>query len=307
MDQKICINNCFHSQLQILDSKLLDGRKLFTSYHTKEQRRILKKQQLHELYTSLQVKKVIHKLFQSRPTLSKLDQKSSRDSMAEKKMRKKNFMRKNLTLEPINSINMVHTILTTVSLYGCEKNSKSCIGQVLNRKPFYIYKSRHTPPCCFEKLKTIFHNVIEEMENFGIRYWLDNEALKDAIETNQLSPDAYEIDVSFNYFDLKRSQALKKSQLKPYIDDKGFYWIKATDGNYFKVFFSKINQIGINLLPYNIEGDKFVSANGFYGWKAKNFSLEYLHPMSAVSFLGRSVACPNNVREYIKIKNIHIE
>lgn len=143
------------------------------------------------------------------------------------------------------------------------------------------------------------------MENIGIRYWLDNEALRSALETNHLFPDAYEIDISFNYFDLQRSPTLKKSQVKPFTDDRGFYWIKATDGNYFKVQFSKMNQIGVNLLPYNIfDTTKMATANGFYGWKAKDFPLEFLHPMSTVLFMGRSVACPNNVLEYLETKSI---
>jgi len=85
-------------------------------------------------------------------------------------------------------------------------------------------------------------------------YWLDNRALQSAIETNHLSPDAYDIDISFNVQDLERSNAMKKSQSKPYVDNEGFYWIKATDGHYFRVQFSKPNQVGVNLLPYAITG-----------------------------------------------------
>jgi fukutin-related protein len=200
-----------------------------------------------------------------------------------------------------NSLGSVFT--TETRYYGCEKNTKSCIGQVFNAKPFYMYLGKHTPPCCMEKLKAVLHHVIEELENVGIRYWLDNLALKSAIEINSVSVDAYEIDVSFNLHDLERSNALVKSQIRPFADDQGFYWIKATDGHYFKVQFSKINQIGVNLLPFDILADK-VKPNGFYGWKAKEFSSDYLHPMSTVLFLGKNILCPNNVREYLEMKKL---
>lgn len=70
-----------------------------------------------------------------------------------------------------------------------------------------------------------------------------------------------------------------------------------------------MNQIGVNLLPYNIDSDtgNLATANGFFGWKSRGFDLDFLHPMSTVLFLGRSVACPNNVIEYLAAKNIKKE
>lgn len=194
-------------------------------------------------------------------------------------------------------------LITTIEYYGCEKNTRSCIGPVYNRKPFYIYLNRNTPPCCIEKLKSVFNHVLEEFENVGIRYWLDNYVLKNAVEQNQLANDAYEIDISFNVLDLERSSFLKKAQTRPLADASGYYWIKATDGHYFRVQYSKQNQVGVNLLPFEIIGERVVP-NGFYGWKAKEFSIEFLHPMSTVSFLNKNVMCPNNVREFLEHKNI---
>lgn len=194
-------------------------------------------------------------------------------------------------------------VTTTVEFYGCEKNTKSCVGNVFNQKPFYTYLDKHTPPCCLEKLKAVFIHIIEEFENVGIRYWLDNHALRSAIETNDLAPNAYEIDISFNVFDLERSSLLKKCQVRPLVDVAGFYWIKATDGHYFRVQYSKVNQIGVNLLPFDLSGDRVVPTS-FYGWKAKEFSSEFLHPMSTVVFLGKGIMCPNNVKEFLALKNI---
>lgn len=192
---------------------------------------------------------------------------------------------------------------TEVNFYGCEKNTKSCVGQVFNR-PFYLYLNRHTPPCCLEKLKTVFQYIIEELENTGIRYWLDNSALKDAIEINDLSSDAYEIDISFNVNDYNRSTALRRCfDSRPFTDLAGFYWIKATDGHYLKIQFSKTNEIHVNLLPFEIQGDKMIP-KGFYGPKAKAFSIEFLHPMSTVYFLGRNVFVPNNVPNYLSVRGI---
>ncbi|XP_011205600.2 ribitol 5-phosphate transferase FKRP [Bactrocera dorsalis] len=269
-----------------------DGRRLFASYHTKQRRTEIRRRQFKELYKKLQIKRIIRR---SHKVITKSDTKESGGGGGS---------HHNLVLDTqFSSSNFSLPLVTEIDLIGCERTTKSCVGTVYNNRPFYIYLDKHTPPCCLDKLKTTFNHVLEEFENVGIRYWLDNQALRTAIETNHLHPDAYEIDISFNVNDLERSNAMKKSQNKPYVDNEGFYWIKATDGHYFKVQFSKINQIGVNLLPFEINGNE-VRPSGFFGWKAKEFSADYLHPMSTVLFLGKSVMCPNNVREFLDFKNV---
>lgn len=208
-----------------------------------------------------------------------------------------------IKLMPMITLNSSRQLVTTIEYYGCDKNTKSCVGTVFNQKPFFVYLGRHTPPCCLDKLKVVVQHVLDELENVGIRYWLDNQALKTAIESGGLNVDAFEIDISFNAFDLERSETLKKSQTRPVVDASGFYWMKATDGHYFRVMYSKVNQIGVNLLPFELNGERMVP-NGFYGWKAQEFSSEFVHPMSSVVFLGKNVMCPNNVKEFLELKQI---
>lgn len=283
-------------QLHFLDTGALqDGKRLFTAFHNKQRRKEMRKQQFKKMYKLLQIKKVVRKY--AGKSAAKIDRHN-------KQQEKKSQLSSNpMPSETIVLSNMSLPLLTNVEYFGCEKNSRSCIGAVFDRKPFYVYLERNTPPCCLEKLKSVFGHVLEELENVGIRYWLDNFALKSAIDTNQLGRDAYEIDISFNSYDLERSAYLKKAQTRPVADSGGFYWIKATDGQYFRVQFSKQNQIGVNLLPFSMLGDR-VRANGFFGWKAKEFSAEFLHPMSTVIFLNKNVMSPNNVRDFLDLKNI---
>ncbi|CAD7015386.1 unnamed protein product [Ceratitis capitata] len=257
-----------------------------------QRRTEIRRRQFRELYKKLQIKRIIRR---SHKVITKSDTKDGTGGSSS---------HHNLVLDTqFSSSNFSLPLVTEIDLIGCERTTKSCVGTVYNNRPFYIYLDKHTPPCCLDKLKSTFNHVLEEFENVGIRYWLDNQALRTAIETNRLHPDAYEIDISFNVNDLERSNAMKKSQNKPYVDNEGFYWIKATDGHYFKVQFSKINQIGVNLLPFEINGNE-VRPSGFFGWKAKEFSADYLHPMSTVLFLGKNVMCPNNVREFLDFKNV---
>lgn len=287
-----------------MSANLQDGKRLFTAYHNKQRKKETRRQQFRDMYRRLQIKKVIRKV-SAKPKMEK--QKKHRagggNAGGAGGPVAGGVIEAPSELKPSEIHTANATLVTTVSFYGCEKNTRSCVGPVYNSRPFYVYLEKHTPPCCAEKLKTVFQHVLDEFENVGIRYWLDNQALKGAIDTNGLSADAFEIDIGFNAFDLERSAFLKKCQTRPLIDAVGFYWIKATDGHYFRVQFSKINQIGVNLLPYDIEGDRVIPS-GFYGWKAKEFSSEYLHPMSTVVFLGKNVMCPNNVKEFLDLKGI---
>lgn len=217
---------------------LQDGKRLFTAFHNKQLRKDIRKQQLAKMYKTLQIKKVVRKYVG----------KSGKSRSHEKKQHLYNNPMSVETVVLANNKSL--PLLTSVEYFGCEKNTRSCIGSVYNKKPFYVYLARNTPPCCLEKLKSVFNRVLEEFENVGIRYWLDNLALKSAMETNQLAHDAYEIDISFNCYDLERSTLLKKAQIRPVVDSFGFYWIKATDGQYTRVQFSKQNQVGVNLLPF---------------------------------------------------------
>jgi fukutin-related protein len=192
--------------------------------------------------------------------------------------------------------------LVQITNFGCRKDTPSCIGKVFNRKPFYFYTNQQTPPCCLDKLKKIFHYVIKELESAGVRYWLDNSALKHAIlYGNDLAHNAYEIDISFNFIDFNRSSCIKRGYFRAFADLEGFYWIKATDGYYLKIQFSKLNDIHVNLLPFEIKNN-YVVPKGFYGIKAKIFSEEYLHPMSTTFFAGKNIFIPNNTKKYLAIK-----
>lgn len=292
-----------------------------TSYHSRSIKKSIKKEQFRELYKRLQFKKVVKK-FHFIPEQKHLkSSKKNRGKGNKSNGDKSSKISSNIKIGKETNIDVLIEqleipasyfanqsaqvqIRTDINYFGCEKNTKSCIGQVYNEKPFYLYLNRHTPPCCLEKLKTVFLYIVEELENTGVRYWLDNLALRDAMERSDLSKDAYEIDISFNVNDYNRSTALKRCfDSRPFTDLSGFYWIKATDGHYLKVQYSKMNEIHVNLLPFEIQGDKMVP-KGFYGAKAKSFSIEFLHPMSTAYFLGHNVFTPNNVPNYLSMKGL---
>lgn len=280
-------------QKYIYNESLAVGRKLFESGQSKKLKNERLNEQLRKMYKWFKIKRVVRNQFKINATSKRKSNKRTAGYESQIIIK--------VQEEKRNPKLANYRLHTTVQNYGCEKSTRSCIGKVVNEKPYYLYINRNLPPCCRDKLVSVFQMVIEEFERTSIRYWLDNNALQNAVDLNgALSPVDFEIDISFNAFDVNRSSSLKKSHYRPFSDQNGLHWLKAIDGNYFKVFFSSINRIGVNLLPFDCDS-RLVTAKGFTGKKAKSFSVDFLHPMSTVLFLNRTISCPNNVRDFLEI------
>lgn len=164
---------------------MLEGKKLMTSYHSKNRRKTDKRKQLMNLYQKLQFKKVVKKFY---VVLTKNHQKSAKKNRSSKntidkgsrsafKPGKESKDVDDMFWEPFEFPSTVSQNQSTSSLvlktdtcfYGCERNTKSCVGQIFNNQPFYTYLEKNTPPCCFSKLKMVFQYLIEELQNTGVR------------------------------------------------------------------------------------------------------------------------------------------
>lgn len=103
---------------------LQDGRRLFTAYHNKQRKKEMRKQQFKEMYKKLNVKKIIRKF--AGKTQAKIEKfRKNRGGNGKPKMQN------NIPPPDDSRIVLSNTslpLLTTVEYYGCEKNTKSCIG-----------------------------------------------------------------------------------------------------------------------------------------------------------------------------------
>lgn len=115
-------------------------------------------------------------------------------------------------------------------------------------------------------------------------------------------PWDHDVDVGVYSRDVRKSMWLEKAKTKPVIDSKGFVWEKATEGNFFRVHFSKANRIHVNVFPFALRNGTMVRDGWFTSHRNVEFSDRYLHPMSSIEFLGRHVPCPNNVGDFLEMK-----
>lgn len=186
--------------------------------------------------------------------------------------------------------------------YGCTKDSSRCFGTVLNNMPSYLYEERWTPPCCLSNLRKTAKHVFTILDEAGIRYWLEAGSLLGAMRSGDILPWDHDVDIGFIRDDISRCEWLNKSKDRPTIDKKGFFWEKATEGNFYKVHFSKTNKIYVNLFPFYSKNGTMVKDSWYTSHKNMEFPEIFLHPMSSIDFAGRNVPSPNNIRDFLEMK-----
>lgn len=135
------------------------------------------------MYQKLSIKKVVKKFNFLMSSAFYKSKKKNAKTLTDKTLKRealkfrKETKNLDVLLEPIEILHSFSNkssppeIITESSYYGCEKNSKSCLGQIYSEKPFYVYMNRMLPPCCSMKLQSVFKYLIEELESSGVRYW----------------------------------------------------------------------------------------------------------------------------------------
>lgn len=190
----------------------------------------------------------------------------------------------------------------TTEWYGCNKDTPRCFGPIIEQMPSYLFENKWTPPCCLSNLRKTAKHVFNNLDEAGIRYWLESGSLLGAMRSGDILPWDYDVDIGFNRDDLLRSPWLKKAEDRPVVDLQGFVWEKATEGNFYRVYYSKINKIYVNLFPFYQKNGTMIKDSWFTRHKNMEFPDNFLHPMSSIEFIGRQVPCANNIRDFLELK-----
>lgn len=189
-----------------------------------------------------------------------------------------------------------------IEWYGCNRDTPRCFGTIVDSMPSYLYHGKWTPPCCLFNLRNVARHVVDVLDESGVRYWLDGESLLGALRSSDILPWDYDVDIGINKDDFHRCDFLVKAKNKQYIDSKGYVWEKATEGDFYRVHFSKINRLYVNILPFMNKNGTMVKDMWFISNKNMEFPEHFLHPMSTIEFVGRQVPSPNNIRDFLELK-----
>ena len=187
--------------------------------------------------------------------------------------------------------------------YGCTKNTERCFGTVINNVPDFIVRGRWTPPCCLKALRETAQHVFKILESVSVRYWLEGGSLLGAARHGNIIPWDYDVDIGIYLQDVKKVKGLVEAKKSSYVDDGGFVWEKAKEGDFYKVRYSEMNRNHIDIFP-------FFSRNGTMTkntWikthrQDTEFPEHFLKPLTHISFIGVNVSAPNNVKEFLEFK-----
>nr|CAD7398890.1 unnamed protein product [Timema poppensis] len=190
-----------------------------------------------------------------------------------------------------------------VEWYGCTRETPRCFGTVTNDMPQYLWEGKWTPPCCLEGLRRTARHVFDQLEAAGVRYWLEGGSLLGAMRMGDILPWDYDIDVGIYRDDIPLCSWLNQARSQPIIDDKGFVWEKANEGDFYRVQFSQVNRLHVDLFPFYKKNSTMTKDTWFITHKQdKEFPEHFLRPISSIDFIGRKVSAPNNIRDFLELK-----
>ncbi|XP_042202540.1 fukutin-related protein [Callorhinchus milii] len=187
--------------------------------------------------------------------------------------------------------------------FGCGKDTPRCFGTVAADTPDYLYRGRWTPPCCLRALRETTRRVTRVLEASGVRYWLEGGSLLGAVRHRDIIPWDYDVDLGLYREDVAKCEALSGlSASGSVVDEEGFVWEKAAEGDFYRVQYSRSNRLHVDLWPF-FPRDGVMTRSGWTGHRQDvEFPEHFLKPLVAIPFAGGRVLAPNNPRRFLELK-----
>lgn len=187
--------------------------------------------------------------------------------------------------------------------YGCNKSSPRCFGTIIEDMPEYLYGGRWTPPCCLKALRETTKYVFNILQQDHVRYWLEGGSLLGAARNGDIIPWDYDVDVGIYREDIEKSSFLRDAQQSSFVDEEGFVWEKATEGEFFRVQYSEQNHLHVDIHPFYSK-DGTMTKNTWFKTHRQDteFPEHFLIPLTKIPFVGVMVSAPNNVKQFLEFK-----
>ncbi|KAL3866456.1 hypothetical protein ACJMK2_043752 [Sinanodonta woodiana] len=190
-----------------------------------------------------------------------------------------------------------------VEWYGCTKHTERCFGNIENDMPDFLYDGKWTPPCCLNKLRETAKHVFSILEACQVRYWLEGGSLLGAARHNDIIPWDYDIDIGIYKEDVLKCSALASINVESYVDDDGFVWEKAIEGDFLRVQYSQTNRLHVDIFPFYSRNGTMTKDTWFRTHRQDmEFPEKFLQPLTKIKFAGLEASAPNNVTEFLELK-----
>ncbi|XP_076465213.1 ribitol 5-phosphate transferase FKRP-like [Babylonia areolata] len=187
--------------------------------------------------------------------------------------------------------------------YGCTRTTPRCFGTIINDMPEYLYEGKWTPPCCLKALRETARHVFSILQQEGVRYWLEGGSLLGAARNGDIIPWDYDGDVGIYKEDIEKSSHLKDALENSFVDEEGFVWEKAAEGDFFRVQYSEHNHMHMDIHPFYSK-DGTMTKNTWFKTHRQDteFPEHFLTPLTKIPFVGVQASAPNHVKEFLEFK-----
>lgn len=186
---------------------------------------------------------------------------------------------------------------------GCTKDTERCYASIISDVPDYIYENKWTPPCCLKAIRETALHVFNILEKNSVRYWLEGGSLLGAARHNDIIPWDYDVDLGIYEEDIKNCEHILKAKEGQYVDEEGFVWEKGLEGDFVRVQYSDINRNHVDIFPFYSKSGIMTKNTWFKSHRQDTeFPEHYLIPLTKISFIGRNVSAPNNVKDFLELK-----
>ncbi|XP_036272218.1 LOW QUALITY PROTEIN: fukutin-related protein [Pipistrellus kuhlii] len=186
--------------------------------------------------------------------------------------------------------------------FGCGKDTPRCFGTVAGDTPSYLYEGRWTPPCCLRALRETARHVVGVLEAAGVRYWLEGGSLLGAARHGDIIPWDYDVDLGIYLEDVGNCEQLRGAEAGSVVDERGFVWEKAVEGDFFRVQYSETNHLHVDLWPFYPRDGVMTKDTWLDHRQDVEFPEHFLRPLVPLRFAGFVAQAPNNYRRFLELK-----
>ena len=121
-------------------------------------------------------------------------------------------------------------------------------------------------------------------------------------------PWDYDVDIGIYQHEISKCSYLVEAEKhsnagKSFVDNQGFTWEKATEGEFFRIQYSQYNHLHVDIFPF-FEKDGVMTKKTWFEThrQDREFPAHYLKPLETIDFIGIKASAPNNVRDFLEFK-----
>ncbi|XP_010639221.1 fukutin-related protein [Fukomys damarensis] len=111
-----------------------------------------------------------------------------------------------------------------------------------------------------------------------------------------------DVDLGIYLEDVGNCEQLRGAEAGSVVDERGFVWEKAVEGDFFRVQYSETNHLHVDLWPFYPRNGVMTKDTWLDHRQDVEFPEHFLQPLVPLPFAGFVAQAPNNYRRFLELK-----